>query len=256
MVVKRNIIEEMIESVKDQAIKKTVKDIRIGLCYTAVLLDDGQLGLAYTFHTHHPSPCLKPFEPGKIKGKNAMDVTRYASSDHLLESSIGLAVINAIVNRQIDHAIEGDILDVITLTNTDTVGMVGFFAPLIEPLKKTAKRIYIFEQKDMTHVPDLYPAEKAMDMLPGCDVIILSATTLINKTIDPLLSVSKDARETIILGASTPFLPEIFSRRGATMLSGIHVTDENKLLQIVSEGGGMRDFKGCIKKISLLLKIS
>lgn len=256
MVVKKNIAEEMVETVADQATSKTLKDIRIGLCYTAVLLDDGQLGLAYTFHNHHPSPCIKPFEPGKIMGKNAMEVARYASSDHLLESSIGLAVINAIVNRQIDHSVEGDILDVITLTNTDTVGMVGFFAPLIEPLKKSAKEICIFEKKEMTHLPDLYPAEKAIEMLPGCDVIILSATTLINKTIDSLLSASQDARETIILGASTPFFPEIFSRRGATMLSGITVTDQNKLLQIVSEGGGMRDFKGCIKKISLSLKIN
>ncbi len=254
MVVKRNIIQEILEVIEDQASIKIVKDIRIGLCYTAVLLDDGQLGLAYTFHSHNVSPCLKPFESGKIKGKNAMEVARYASSDNLLESSVGLAAINAIVNKQIENTIEGDILDVITLKSSDTVGMVGFFGPLIEPLKKSAKKIYIFEKKDITNFPDLYPAEKAFEMLPGCDVIIISATTLINKTIDSLISTSKDARETIILGATTPFLPNIFSTRGVTMLSGIEVTDKNRMLQIVSEGGGMRDFKGSIKKISLMLK--
>ncbi len=91
-------------------------------------------------------------------------------------------------------------------------------------------------------------------MLPECDVIIISSTTLINKTIDSLLDLSKDARETIILGATTPFLPHVFIKRGVTMLSGIEVTDKNRMLQIVSEGGGMRDFKGSIKKMSVLLK--
>ena len=256
MVVKKNIIEDMIEATQDQARMKTVKDIRIGLCYTAVLLDDEQLGLAYTFHTNNAPPCSKPFESGKIKGKNAKEVARYASSDNLLESSLGMAAINAMVNQRVDNTIEGDILDVMTLKNSDTVGMVGFFGPLIEPLKKSAKRIYIFEKKDMSNFSDLYPAEKAPEMLPECDVVIISATTLINKTMGSLLSTSRDARETIILGATTPFLPNVFNKRGVTMLSGIQVADARMLLQIVSEGGGMRDFKGYIKKISLMLKMN
>lgn len=255
VVVNSSIIQEMLTAIENQAEATTVQDIRIGLCYSAVLLDDGQLGLAYTFHTQHAPPCHKPFKPGQIRGKNTMDVVRYASSDNLLESAIGLAAINAIVNHQIENATEGDILDVIPMNKTDTVGMVGFFAPLIEPLKQSSKKLFIFEKKDMGGLPDVYPSEKAIDMLPECDVILLSATTLINKTIDPLLAASGRAREVIVLGASTPFLPEIFAPRGATMLSGIEVTDQNRLLQIVSEGGGMRDFKGSIKKITLLLKM-
>ena len=254
MVGNKSVIQEIIAALGKRAENKKVADARIGLCYTAVLLDDGQLGLAYTFHPQKVSPCAKPFEAGKIKGEDAVHAVQHALSENLLESSLGIATINAIVNQQIGNTIEGDILDVISLKNSDTAGMVGFFGPLIEPLKKTVKKIYIFEEKAIANFPDIYPSEKTSEMLPECDVIIISATTLINKTIDSLLDLSKDARETIILGATTPFLPQVFIKRGVTMLSGIEVTDKNRMLQIVSEGGGMRDFKGCIKKISVLLK--
>jgi uncharacterized protein (DUF4213/DUF364 family) len=254
MVENKSVIQEIIAALGKKVENKKVADIRIGLCYTAVLLDDGQLGLAYTFRSQNVPPCTKPFESGKIKGEDAAKAVQHALSENLIESSVGIATINAIVNQQIVNAIEGDILDVISLRNSDTAGMVGFFGPLIEPLKKTVKKIYIFEEKDIANFPDVYPSEKTSEILPECDVIIISATTLINKTIDSLLDLSKDARETIILGATTPFLPHVFIKRGVTMLSGIEVTDKNRMLQIVSEGGGMRDFKGSIKKMSVLLK--
>ena len=256
MVENKSVIQEIIAALGKKVENKKIADIRIGLCYTAVLLSDGQLGLAYTFHSQNVPPCTKPFESGKIKGEDAAKAVQHALSENLLESSVGIATINAIVNQQIENAIEGDILDVISLRNSDTAGMVGFFGPLIEPLKKTLKKIYIFEEKAIVNLPDVYPSEKASEILPECDITIISATTLINKTIDSLLDLSKDARETIILGATTPFLPHVFIKRGVTMLSGIEVTDKNRMLQIVSEGGGMRDFKGSIKKMSVLLKMN
>jgi len=254
MVEKKNIIQEIIEALEEKAKNKKVEDLRIGLCYTAVLLNDGHLGLAYTFHSPKIPPCNKSLEAGKIKGKSAIEIIHYALSDHLLESSVGIATINAIVNQQIDNAIEGDILDVINLKRSDIVGMVGFFGPLITPLKKSVKKVYIFEEKHITNFSDVYPSEKTSEILPECDVIIISATTLINKTIESLLRSSKGARETIILGATTTFLPQVFRKRGVTMLSGIKVLDKDRMIRIVSEGGGMRDFKDTIKKMNVLLK--
>jgi len=254
MVEKKNIIQEIIEVLEEKAKYKKVEDLRIGLCYTAVLLNDGEVGIAYTFRSKKLLPCTKSIESGTIKGKNALEVIPYALSDHLLESSVGIATINAIVNQQIDNSIEGDILDVISLKNSDQVGMIGFFGPLITPLKKLVKKVYIFEEKVITNIPDLYPSDKTSEILPQCDVIIISATTLINKTIESLLRSSKDARETIILGATTPLIPQVFIKRGVTMLSGIMVLDKERVIQIVSEGGGMRDFKDTIKKVNILLK--
>jgi len=250
----KSVIEEIIESIDSDTKNKSVAELRVGLCYTAVLLNDGNAGLAYTFYSDKKvHPCCNTIESGSIKGRKAQEIINYSLSDNLIEAAVGLATINALVNQKGKKAIEGDILTVIKTYKTDTVGMVGFFGPLVDPLKESVKKIYIFEEKSIPNCPEVCPAEKITEILPLCDVVILSATAIINKTIDHLLLQAEGVRDIIIVGASTPLLPDIFRKRGVTLLSGIQVVDSARVLQIVSEGGGMRAFKQSIRKVNLLL---
>jgi len=250
----KSVIEEIIESIDSDTKNKSVAELRVGLCYTAVLLNDGNAGLAYTFYSDKKvHPCCNTIESASIKGRKAQEIINYSLSDNLIEAAVGLATINALVNQKGKKAIEGDILTVIKTYKTDTVGMVGFFGPLVDPLKESVKKIYIFEEKSIPNCPEVCPAEKITEILPLCDVVILSATAIINKTIDHLLLQAEGVRDIIIVGASTPLLPDIFRKRGVTLLSGIQVVDSARVLQIVSEGGGMRAFKQSIRKVNLLL---
>jgi uncharacterized protein (DUF4213/DUF364 family) len=43
------IIDELVELLSEKAQHRVVRDVRIGLGYTAVVLDDGACGLANTF---------------------------------------------------------------------------------------------------------------------------------------------------------------------------------------------------------------
>ena len=43
------ITDELLNSLAEKAQHRLVEEVRIGLGYTAVLLDDGACGLAYTF---------------------------------------------------------------------------------------------------------------------------------------------------------------------------------------------------------------
>lgn len=250
----KSVTEEIIESIDKDTENKSVEELRVGLCYTAVLLNDGSAGLAYTFYSNKKlHSCCNTIESGSIKGKKAQEIINYSLSHNLIEAAVGLAMINALVNQKCKTAIEGDILTVMKTYKTDTIGMIGFFGPLVDPLKESVNKIYIFEEKSIPNCPEVYPAEKITEILPLCDVVILSATTIINKTIDHLLLQAQGARDIIIVGASTPLLPGIFSKRGVTLLSGIQVVDSTRVLQIVSEGGGMRAFKRSIKKVNLLV---
>jgi len=250
-----NTIAEMVASVEREAQNETIEDLRVGLCYTAVLLNTGQLGLAYTFTSRGGGhPCCDSLESGSLRGKHAREIIHYALSDNLLASSVGIATINALVNGKAANCIEGDILSMVSCEKGDTVGMIGFFGPLIDPLKASVKKVYVFEERNMDVHPDVYPSEKISEILPHCTVVMLSATTVINKTIDALLFLAKGARRTVLLGATTPLLPDIFLKRGVTLLSGIHVVNNKRVLEIVSQGGGMKVFKQSIKKVNILLK--
>jgi hypothetical protein len=163
--------------------------------------------------------------------------------------AIGLATANALIG--LPHgAAESDILDLLPVRSEDAVGMIGYFGPLVGPLKKRVRSLHIFERKP---IPDIgvLPDSAAGDLLPHCQVVVLSATTLLNHTIDGLLDCCKTAREIAILGPSTPFLPGLFRRRGVTMLSGIQVVDGPQVLRVVSEAGGTRNFGRAVRKLTL-----
>jgi len=55
------------------------------------------------------------------------------------------------------------------------------------------------------------------------------------------------------LGPSTPLLPAVFVNRGVTFLSGVQVVEPHRVLRIVSEGGGTRQFGGAVRKVTLRL---
>ena len=130
--------------------------------------------------------------------------------------------------------------------------MVGYFAPLVPRLKKKTDSILIFE-KVKERAKDLLPEEEATRLLPECQVALITSTSILNHSIERLLTAAESCREVVLLGASTPLLPEAFAGTPVTFLSGIIVTKATAVLQIVSEGGGMRAFKNNIQKVNLTL---
>ncbi len=240
---------EIVEHGLKLANQHAAADIRIGLGYTAVRLEDGSCGLAYTLHEKEYESCCVMPDAGKLAGRKASELIPWMISPDVTACAVGLATLNALINPPA-AAVESDILDLLPVCPDDTVGMIGYFGPLVEPIKKRAQALHIFERRPDPEY-EILPESAAQDILPKCQVVILSATTLLNHTIDGLLDLSKAAREIAILGPSTPFLPEIFSRYGVTMLSGLQVANPNQVLQIVSEGGGTRQFGRAVRKLSL-----
>jgi uncharacterized protein (DUF4213/DUF364 family) len=188
-------------------------------------------------------------DAGRIAGRKASELIPWLKSTDATTCAVGLATLNAIIAQPIP-ALESDILELLSVEPEDVVGMIGYFGPLVAPLRKRVRALHIFERKQNLEY-GILPESATKDLLPQCQVVILSATTLLNRTMDGLLALSKNAREVAVLGPSTPFLPEIFTRHGVTLLSGLQVTDAAQILQTVSEGGGTRQFGRAVRKLSL-----
>jgi hypothetical protein len=244
------ILQHLREFAQERAQEKVVADVRIGLCYTAVLLDDGSAGVAYTFKEALPPGCDVFQGKRPVAGKLASETLSYLSSTDLLERAVGIATANALINTEQKALVEGDILAVLDFRQDDRVGMVGYFPPLMPVLKQTVKEVLVFE-KILEHQPGVYQEDKAPELLPSCSVAIITATALINTTLQLLLEACGNCREIAIVGATTPLAPDIFKPLGVTLLSGILVTDPRGILRQVSEGGGMGSFKGFIRKVNL-----
>lgn len=245
------LIDEICELLLPRATDRSVMDVRIGLGYTAVQLDDRRCGLAYTFRDEVPEGCSVVEEAGSLTSRTADELCNWAGSLDLLVSTVGLATLNALIEPP-RQSVDTDLIELLAPRPDDVVGMVGYFGPLVSPLRKWVKTLHVFERhsgRELSILPDW----SATTILPNCTIVILSATALLNRTLDGLLEKCGSAREVAVLGPSTPLIPEIFAPHGVTWLSGIQVTDPARLLQIISQGGGTRRFGRSVRKLSVRL---
>jgi uncharacterized protein (DUF4213/DUF364 family) len=247
---KKRVTERIAEILAGKAREKNVADVRIGLGYTAVLLDDGCAGVAYTFRGEAGGGCSVFHALRPISGRPAFDLLSLVESADPIEAAVGLACANAITNRQDRKFDVGDILDHLDVGPDDSVGMVGHFQPLVGRLKERCGSLTIFERIEEPE-DNIRPVKEVGDLLPKCQVSLITGTSIINQTIDGLLDAAKSCRQVAVLGASTPMLPEVFSGSNVTLLSGVIVEDPKEILRVVSEGGGMRLFKPYIRKVNL-----
>jgi len=260
------IIEEILQSVEEDLQRRTVEDIRIGLGYTAVKLHDGACGLAATMRDEISSCCTVHERAGDLSNQRAHSLAKLALSTDILESALGIATINAILSsRDIrTQGQGGDILENLAISKSDSVGMVGYFEPLIRPIQERCKKLYIFERRpsafggavgsDPSHLTEaskIYPDWAVDLLLPKCSVVIISGTTVLNKTIDHLLDLCQD--RVAIVGPTTP-LSTIFAGYGVSFLFGSRVIDADRVLKIISEGGGTRAFGSAVLKVTVGLK--
>jgi uncharacterized protein (DUF4213/DUF364 family) len=131
--------------------------------------------------------------------------------------------------------------------------MVGHFAPLVAPVREKSAKLMIFEQIEQPR-EGMMPSAEIENRLPECSVALITATSLINHSFNRIIESAANCREIILLGASTPLLPEVFSGTPVTGLSGVIVTDAKEILRIISFGGGMQMFKKYIRKVNVTVK--
>ena len=235
------IVDEIIQYVRPLAKKKRLEDVRLGLGYTAVLLDDKSCGVSFTF-AREVGGCGYMDEAGTLAGMEAEKAIEWAMDVNLAKAAVGIATINALTSQGLSGYVEKNAIDEIDIRPGDVLGMVGYFLPVLQKRGPLASKAYVFDRYPSDNVlPDW--AEEIY--LPRCDVVIVTGTTLLNKTVDHVLSLCTKAREVVLMGPTTCLVPSVFKKYGVTLLAGSKVTNAKKALQAVSEGGGglhVKDF--------------
>jgi uncharacterized protein (DUF4213/DUF364 family) len=215
-----------------------VERVCIGVGYTVAVLSDGSAGTAFTMRSEFGPSCGVTDLAGKIRGMAAADACMMAMSVNAAEAGVGVAVCNAVLGRRYDDDSAGsgtDAVEEMRIEPGDNVGMIGYFHPIINKFEERTDNLYIFErQSAMGALPDW-----SEDIyLPKCDAVVITGVTFINKTIDHILSLCKNAKEIVIMGASTMMCPEVLREYGVTVAAGSKVHSVDRLLEIVMEGGG------------------
>lgn len=260
--------------VKRESKPVTVERFVVGLFFTGVKLSNGRGGVCYTPIKDIPAAVCCPSsakampQPGRLRGRNALELAREWLGGTPVQRAAGIAIMNALSSACLEQAclaqegLEhfvlkcGDPLEDLQLTEDAYVVVVGALVPYLRLLKNRGRPFCVLEQDPATLKPDemrfYAPAEQATEQVPRADVLVTTGTTLINGTLEKLLSLTRPDAHIIVVGPTASMLPHAFFRRGVNTVAGVRVTDPDALLDVLAEGGsGYHFFGKFVDKIRL-----
>ena len=106
------------------------------------------------------------------------------------------------------------------------IGHSNITAELLAP----AAKLWIMDREEK---PGAYPDSAAEFFLPGCDVVIITGSAAINKTLPRLLELSRGA-QVILTGPSVSCCPAL-TELGIDRLNGRVITQPEPMLQAIVE---------------------
>jgi uncharacterized protein (DUF4213/DUF364 family) len=230
------VIDDLLSTLSYEAL---VKDVLQGPFQTAVLTR--YCGLASTPHdpgSHHEQTPVK--EAGLLLQKDAQALARMANSLSPMESAIGMATINSLIEVDEQRCVELNAGDLLAKKGEGKrVAIVGHF-PFVSRLRKMGKELWVVERNPQEG--DVAEAE-AENLIPQAEVVGITGTAFTNHTIERLLGLCNPNAYVVILGGTVPLSPLLFDH-GINAISGTKVVNPPLALRCVSQGATFRQIKG------------
>lgn len=174
---------------------------------------------------------IAPMYPQGFAGMSISDAAKAAASWNLAEAGFGLASVNAFYNTRENlerlHCYEP--FENYCTRGLDFTGKtVGLIGHLNGPagMREQAKEVYIIERHPKSGD---YPDSACEYLLPRCDIVLITGSSLVNKTLPRLLELCRNAY-TILTGPSVPMCPALLDF-GIDRLAGMIVSDRAAMLE-------------------------
>jgi len=246
------ILNFLYEHIESSAKDRRIADLRVGLSYVGVRLDNDTSGLAAVVPDITSRGCTALSDAGKYAGSPAADLLLgLKAGKNVLQRAIGLATANALIELPAGPMEDREATTYFNLKPGDKVAMVGLFSPLVERIRATGAILTVIE-KNPQRLELLSPDDR-QQALKDCDVAIITATTLLNHTFEETIAALGQPRVVALMGPSTPLVPDIFRDTPVTHLGGALVVDSGRALQIISEGGGTPALRPYLRFVNLIL---
>ena len=200
-----------------------------GVAWTAAVLSDGRCGVGM-----HTTGETVPRMFDTLVGLPVNEAGKAILSWNLEEASEAFAAVNAFYNHAGCGCIrpESKGLDDMDLAGKK-VGMVGYMighSNITAELLASAEKLWIMDREEKDGA---YPDSACEFFLPECDVVIITGSAAINKTMPRLLELSKNAK-VILTGPSVTCCPELLDI-GIHRLNGRCITDQEPMLRKITE---------------------
>ncbi len=241
------ILDALLEQAAENVRGARPLGVHIGMYWTLVSIElegESRAGMSSTLHggedDHHHGKRPPVRDAGRLLEYSVADLVGLAQSESLLEASVGLATLNALLDVDVAACVELNAADVIAEQGAgQRVAIIGHF-PFTPRIREIAGTLWVLELNPREG--DI-PAARAPELLPQADVVALTGTSLLNHTFDELLSFCRPKSYVVVLGGTTPLSPLLFAS-GVDAISGTHIVNPAAALLSISQGATFRQIRG------------
>lgn len=231
-----NLIDDLLRQIPEEP--AAVREVQVGVHWTAVC--SRGCGLASTQSGAGPHGSQRARCVGELHTRPAQELAGWLRSEVPLETSIGLAALNSLLEVDESRAVEVNAFDFLAEQGAGKkIAVVGHF-PLVERLKPSAAAVWVLEKQPR---PGDFPAEAASELIPQADWVAITAMTLLNHTLEGLLALRRPDAKVMLLGPSTPLTPLLFEY-GIDIISGTRIVDEAAALLTIQQGASFPQVRG------------
>src|SRR4030042_245586 len=195
-----------------------IDDLVIGIFFTGVKLSTGHAGVAFTPIGEIPEAvCCPPTaarmpQAGNFERTPASEVIKYSLDPNVVKSAIGVATLSALSQLILESANgkeyemirDRDGFNLLSIQPHETVSLIGAFGPYIRRLKTMGNPFFVIEKNSQTlrldEMKHFKPESEMRDALEKSGVAILTGTSIVNHTIDQILSLLRNGIRTAIIG--------------------------------------------------------
>jgi hypothetical protein len=246
------LIRKLYEYSYEKALETRVACLCVGLGYTAVLTDDGGLGIAYTYFKDKYC-CSLIGDYWDYEGERAVELLAEIKNPAPLNRSMGLALVNAL-NHQVACVLPEDstnrfLLDYLGIGPKTRVAMVGNFQPLVKLFRERGALVEVLDE--MQGIGD----ETGFSGRLGewAETLLVTSTSILNDTTEKVLGWAAPGVKVAMLGPSTPMIAEAFSHLPVHILAGSVPLDREGVLKAVRHGAGTPIIQRFSRKVYLTL---
>ena len=229
------LIDDLLASLRGDA---EVRHVLVGAHLTVVC--SRRCGLASTLSGSQTPGRPKVRDAGSLHRKSARELAEYARSDNPIETAIGLAALNSLLQEDEERFARLNAAEYLASRGQGAaVALIGHF-PFVERLRPAVGELWVIE---LAPEDGDYPASMAPLLLPRADVVGITGSALVNHTLDGLLGLCRSGVPIVLVGPTTPMSPVLFDH-GVTVLAGTRVRDEASVLRTVSQGASLQQVEG------------
>lgn len=233
----------------------TIDRLVIGLFFTGVKLYNGFAGTSFTPSKDIPEAVCCPssvgrtFDPVRVSGTKVTEILSSLESPEPIKRAVAVATLNALSAMCWSKGLTGghqvreraDAQDYIKIHSESSVAIFGAIIPILRMLKKRGGTWWVIEQDSMTLKDDelrhYVPWGQSEEIIRKADALIITGVSLLNSSLEPILSLARAGVEIAVIGPTASMVPEPMFRRGVRLVGGVWVKRPDELLNVLASGG-------------------